>query len=408
MAGRRRLERAGTVAALVLLLWVAPLAAIAAVSGLVQRGDRFNIVHWEVTRLAETLVTRTANRIAPHAASNDELQRYFGLLAAARALRANPRSASASVRTYADGRGPDALDAAAERLRPAVEARVALAIQQQAQKLGLVESLPLFGDVSLVWPPVTVGLSVPPHILIISPRDRIAERSTTLLRTDLSTADAIRIEQNAEKQPNTSALVDQIGGLGAYPPIVDHDADPRDLFQTAAHEWTHDYLAFHPLGARYAQSGDMTLINETVADTVGGELGAAAYDSLALPPSPAPVPVPPPAPGEPVPLDFSQTMHSLRLEVDALLKAGKVTEAESRMNQTAALLRANGYNIRRINQAYFAFYGSYGDNAASSNPLGGEVQALRRASPTLAAFLHRIENVSQPSDVAALVAAARG
>jgi hypothetical protein len=402
----RRGQRGAAVLALVLLLWCAPLAALTAASGLIAQGDTFNITHWEITRLAESAATRGTGIFSKRTASNADVLRFVGLVAAADALRANPHSNAATVREFANGKTAEQLDAEAEQLRPAVEARVAEAIQAQAKKLSLTEALPLFGGAGFVWPPVLTGLSVPPHILIISPRDRIALESTTLLRTDLSSSDAQRIERDAEKQPNTSALVDQIGGLGAYPPIVDQRASLRDIFQTAAHEWTHDYLAFHPLGVRYAVSGDMTLINETVANLVGEELGTAAYNSLGLPPPPPNATIAPSATSAAPPLDFNTTMHNLRLDVDRLLAAGQITEAEAEMNQTATLLRANGYDIPEINQAYFAFYGSYGNSPASSNPLGTSVQQLRRAEPSLAAFLHAIQNVKQPSDVNRLLAGA--
>jgi hypothetical protein len=258
----------------------------------------------------------------------------------------------------------------------------------------------VFSGVRLVWPPVAASFSVPPHILIESPRDHIRLQSATLLRTDLSDARAAQIEQNAERS-NVSALVDQIGGLGAYPSIVDQDDSPLGLMQTVAHEWMHEYLVFHPLGARYGVSDDMTLINETVASMAGRELGSAAFARLGLPSSP-----PASATSRPA-IDFNQTMHNLRLEVDALLAQGRVQDAEDRMNATQRLLAANGYGIRRINQAYFAFYGSYGDNPASSNPLATEVDSLRKFSPTFANFIHRVQNVSTPADLQRLLAASR-
>jgi len=385
----------------VALFWIAPLVGVARATGLLGQGVRFNLVHWEVTRLAEAAATRGTGLFVPRAASVTELERYEGLIEAAEALRRNPRSTAPVVQRYGQGRTADELDAEADRLRPAVEARVALAIQDEAQREGLTISLPLFNGVRFVWPPVLTGLSVPPHILIISPRNRIELESTTLLRQDLSLARQEQIEADAERRPNTSALVDQLGGLGAYPPIVDQRQPLRDLFQTAAHEWTHDYLAFHPLGVRYAASGDLTLINETVANIVGEELGQAAYARLGLPQEP-----PAPPPSRPT-VDFDKTMHALRLEVDALLARGEIAEAERRMDATAAMLRAAGYNIRKINQAYFAFYGSYGDNPASSNPLGGELLELRRRSPSLAAFVHAVQNITRPDDVPRLLAAAR-
>lgn len=53
----------------------------------------------------------------------------------------------------------------------------------------------------------------------------------------------------------------------------------------------------------------------------------------------------------------------------------------------------NGYAIRKLNQAYFAFHGAYADQpggAAGEDPVGAAVRQLREHSPSLAAFLKRI------------------
>jgi hypothetical protein len=46
-------------------------------------------------------------------------------------------------------------------------------------------------------------------------------------------------------------------------------------------------------------------------------------------------------------------------------------------------LASQGFYIRKLNQAYFAFYGSYADAPTSVDPIGEEMRALRRqvASP---------------------------
>ncbi len=387
--------RRQTIAALLLLvaaLWIAPLIAAGAVAGLSGSGDDFNLVHWELSRLTGFALNRLSGSVASRAASNDEVLRYFDLLRQARAAR---RPALAGDAAGADRAA--ALRAQAERLRPLVEARFEDAVAHAARGAGLVQRLPIFGDVTFVWPPPAAGLTVPPHILISSPRDRIALESTQLLRSDLSAADAARIEHNAEKGGQVSALVDQIGGLSAWPSIVDQDDSPLGVMQTMAHEWMHAYLVFHPLGARYGQSSDLTLINETVANLVGRELGSTAYASLGLPPQATPQPAPPNA------LDFNKTMHDLRLEVDRLLAQGKIDEAEQRMNDTQKLLAENGYPIRRINQAYFAFYGSYGDSPQASSPLGNEIETLRRESSSLATFVQRVQNVDSRADLERLL-----
>ncbi|HZU77061.1 MAG TPA: hypothetical protein VFA70_09875 [Dehalococcoidia bacterium] len=377
---------------LVLALWLAVLLALGGLVALFGRGDRFNIAGWELTHLADELVKHTMTAPFQRAASPADLRQFFALEAEATSLRAR-------LITQPDATAQIQLDADERRiagLRLRVELRFEQAIGDAARQAGLTTSVPLFGSAGLLWPPVAVALVQPPHILIVSPRTRIALESTTLLQSDLSRAQAARIERTAEERPNTSALVDQIGGLGSYPSIDDESDSPLDLIQTTAHEWVHEYLAFHPLGARYAQSDDMTLINETVANLVGRELGSAAFAELGLP-------LPAPAQPRAGAIDFDRTLHTLRLEVDQLLAQGRVDEAEQRMNETAALLRANGYAIRRINQAYFAFYGSYGDTAASSNPLGGEIVSLRRLSPSLAAFVRSVQGIAQPADLRRLL-----
>jgi hypothetical protein len=86
-------------------------------------------------------------------------------------------------------------------------------------------------------------------------------------------------------------------------------------------------------------------------------------------------------------------MHLTRVTVDALLAAGKIDEAESYMEQRRQVFVQNGYTIRKLNQAYFAFYGAYADvpgGAAGEDPVGPAVRALRAQSKSLADFINRI------------------
>ncbi len=78
-------------------------------------------------------------------------------------------------------------------------------------------------------------------------------------------------------------------------------------------------------------------------------------------------------------------MHATRVRVDELLAAGRVEEAEQYMEERRALFVENGYMIRKLNQAYFAFYGSYADQpgATGSDPIGPALRELRYYSPSL-------------------------
>jgi hypothetical protein len=86
-------------------------------------------------------------------------------------------------------------------------------------------------------------------------------------------------------------------------------------------------------------------------------------------------------------------MHETRVTVDEMLKQGKIDEAEAYMEQRRQYIRENGYLIRKLNQAYFAFHGAYADTpggAAGTDPVGPAVRALRKESPSLAAFVNKI------------------
>jgi hypothetical protein len=390
-------QRRAVAVAVVITVWLASMIGLGQAAGVTQRGDGFSIVHWEVTRLTGFALNRSAGLIVRRTATDDQITGYFDLLGQARAAHQGLLQQPAGQDLQMKQRAYDALLAQAEVLRVPVQSRYEQALEATVRRTGLVEQLPLYSATTLVWPPVATGFSVPPHILITSPRSRIELLDTRLLRTDLSDADAARIEHDAENR-NVSTLVEQIGGLGAFPSIADRDDSPLGLMQTVAHEWMHEYLVFRPLGARYAASNDMTFINETVAELVGRELGSLAFDSLGLPRS-APARPAPPEPATTRRVDFNRTMHDLRLQVDQLLKDGRIDEAEQRMNVTQRLLADNGYNIRKINQAYLAFYGSYGTNAAASNPLAVKIDAVRRESPSLESFVRTVEEVSKPSDL---------
>lgn len=86
-------------------------------------------------------------------------------------------------------------------------------------------------------------------------------------------------------------------------------------------------------------------------------------------------------------------MHTTRVTVDALLSEGKIDEAEAYMIQRQQFFLWNGYLLRKLNQAYFAFYGAYADTpggAAGEDPAGPAVRALRAQSDSLADFVNRI------------------
>ena len=77
-------------------------------------------------------------------------------------------------------------------------------------------------------------------------------------------------------------------------------------------------------------------------------------------------------------------------EEDELLAQGKIEEAENYMEAERLKLVEKGHNLRRLNQAYFAFHGSYALSPTSVDPTGPELRQLRAASDSLKDFLDTV------------------
>jgi hypothetical protein len=242
-----------------------------------------------------------------------------------------------------------------------------------------------------------------PDALVVSPRKHIEQSANISITPGLTADQQTALEDQVDKGLDISSLVVPIGGVGVYPTMIMRTTDLNWLSSTVGHEWTHNYLEFRPLGLLYDHTPELRTMNETTADIVGGEIGAEVlrryYPELhtshlpplnfvALPPShPNPWDVKRPI------FDFRVEMHTTRVTTDALLSQGKITEAETYMEQRRQIFVQNGYYIRRLNQAYFAFYGAYADvpgGAAGEDPVGPAVRALRAKSRTLADFVNRI------------------
>jgi acetoin utilization deacetylase AcuC-like enzyme len=88
-------------------------------------------------------------------------------------------------------------------------------------------------------------------------------------------------------------------------------------------------------------------------------------------------------------------MHETRLTADAMLAEGNIEAAEAYMEARRQIFLENGYSIRKLNQAWFAFHGAYADlpggaAGAAENPVGDTVRQLRAQSNSLNDFLFRI------------------
>ena len=249
-------------------------------------------------------------------------------------------------------------------------------------------------------PPALYHVTPLPLALIVSPRDRIEQIADISLQPGMTAAERDVLETQVDEALDVSSLVVNVGGVGLYPTMVMQTTNINWLAEVIAHEWTHNYLTLRPLGASYMSSPELRIMNETTANIAGKELGAALieryYPEFAPPPSiDEPVTdAEPAAPPEPPIFDFRAEMYKTRVHVDEMLAAGEIEKAEIYMEIRRRVFWDHGYHIRKLNQAYFAFYGAYADQpggaAGAKDPIGAAVRTLRANSDSLAEFVNRM------------------
>jgi len=266
------------------------------------------------------------------------------------------------------------------RAEEAVEAAVSEAARQN--ELGLP-----FG---ILFPPTDFRLEDPPLILISSPRHKIVMEGSHLIKNDINFRDRFMIESKAESDGKTSALVDNLSGLGTYPAFVSDKYDLRYLMRTAAHEWLHNYWIFHPLGRNMWSSSDMYTLNETAANIAGNELGDQAFEFLGGDLSEYEYKY---SKSETANPHLTRILRETRTEAEKILETGDVEVAEDYMEKQRWKLRLGGYSIRKINQAYFAFRGNYADGPSSINPIGPELDEFREYFDNVGSFIQTIQGV---------------
>ena len=290
----------------------------------------------------------------------------------------------------------DRLIARQNLLAPLAEATLQSQISNAVAALGLTTAgQPL--------PPVLYHISSTPLALIVSPRNVIQQSANISVLPTLTLDNQIKLEDEVAKSLNVSTLVVPIGGVGVYPTMVMETTDLSWTLDTIAHEWTHNYLNLRPLGINYSTTPELRTMNETTASIAGSEVGTyvlqnyypeliktssaqnlTSFNAANLSTSRL---------DDPAPFDFRAEMHETRVTADKLLADGKIDEAESYMEKRRQVFWDNGYLLRKLNQAYFAFHGAYADvpgGAAGEDPVGPAVRALRAKSDSLADFINKI------------------
>ena len=251
----------------------------------------------------------------------------------------------------------------------------------------------------ILFPPVLISIEEPPSLLILSPRNEIKLEKTILLKSNSSIPDKYKIEETIENIENKSALITDISGLSTFPATV-KIKNLESTLSTTAHEWFHNYMIFKPLGRSYFKNDELKTINETAANIFGDEIAKYILE------------IEPDKNLQNSELSkrcsrpdfcFGLEMNETRSTTEKYLNEGKVYEAEEYMNKRQKLFLKNGYIIRKLNQAYFAFHGIYADSPSSKSTVFEELTNIRKNSNSLSDFIKKIENISTENDYQQLI-----
>ncbi|MBH74546.1 MAG: hypothetical protein CL896_01975 [Dehalococcoidia bacterium] len=255
---------------------------------------------------------------------------------------------------------------------------------------------------SIHFPPVAISFSPLPKLLVTSPRSNIFRLENILLSPDISTEEIIALENSIETNSDLSAIVVDIGGIATYPAMISSVSSIEHTLNLISHEWLHHFLAFRPLGQHMLASGQMNELNETIANIFGEaiskELMVTYSDDLNMTKCSSK-----PTHGS-TSFDFSLEMKLIRNKVDSLLQTGQIDQAEAFMENKRLFLVSKGYPIRKLNQAYFAFHGTYTDHPAAISDTFDKLVKLQERYPSLREFIWAVSGVSTYQEFLQLVA----
>jgi hypothetical protein len=366
---------------------------------------RFDLGKWEVIALSQELDTLLEK--PPPVSSHDTaiVEMYFSNLERIERLEAeiaaiHSGTGQGDITSLEDELGTlrQQNDAIVNRVEEVLEGQIREALSEHGIFNPWEENTGYQGG----FPPVNFILSQPPKVLVVSPRDRIERLRQITLIPEMESSGMAGIETQVDEL-GVSSLVVGVGGMATYPSYVTERAGLRYVIDAATEEWFHQYLAFKPLGFLYIldltgirRDDDIATMNETLAGIASREIGAYVYEKYYSSPEDEEARTPAGQTG----FDFNREMREIRKAVDAYLAEGEIERAEEFMEEKRLYLLENGYYIRKLNQAYFAFHGAYADSPTSIDPIGAEMRQLRERSDSLKDFLETVAQMATRQELA--------
>jgi len=373
------------------------------------RPYRFHIAQWEASAIVEGVRGAIGNRDRTTGDEMEKVKDYFDTVERIKSLTSEIEAIKAGNKTGE----LVSLEAELSELQQkrgslvnTAEAAITRQIREILFQQGIYHPADKYVKLKVNFPPMNFKLEEPPHMLVISPRDRIESMREIVLQQEMKVEEKEKVETEIDDL-GVSSIVVELGGFGGtYPTFVTNEASLQFTVNAAVEEWLHQYLFFKPLGFRYAldllgvkRNYEIAILNETVTSMVSKEIGdmvvESHYSDLKS--------------DENEQLekksgfDFNREMREIRKAVDQYLERGEIEPAEAFMEEKRQYLASKGYQIRKLNQAYFAFYGTYADRPTSISPIGGELKQLRDQSASLEEFLDTVSSITSREDLLARI-----
>lgn len=236
--------------------------------------------------------------------------------------------------------------------------------------------------------------------LIIAERDKLEIYQYVGLDPELTVEERDEIEE-AITQLRYSAYVKDFSGEGKSPSLI-VPGTPQGTLRVLAHERIHVWFFFVP--HRDTLDPEQRVIEETVASLLGDAIGKIVYCRIFDDPSACtqeterPVDLPP----DPNRFDHRVALRETYLTAEAMLKEGRIEEAEAYMEERRQWMCEQGHCERVVNQAFFADKGAYADSPSFEDAycrLGAKIQELWNRSESIGEFYRSMQRIRTREDL---------
>lgn len=365
------------------------------------KGNKQNLIHWEISNFFNKWIHLSTTLFRPELSESEKqvkIVKFFELVGLQQSEKSKLEYLIAQNSDQDEilhiGEEIERIQGQIISITPLVEELLEAKVSKVLSENNIIDE---WGPVH--WPPVDFTFEPGGLLLMTSPVERIFRQREFLLQPNLSLQEQISIENHIEEaHPDTSALVIRIGGVATYPAQIRNTSSLHSALNLISHEWLHHWLIFRPLGKKWFEGGELRTINETVANIFAEEIGDETYLLITGQKIIREPWVPATQRSQIIvsnQFDYKAEMRRTRQKLEALLSVGSVKDSQIYLEDRRRFFVNQGYNIRKLNNAWFAFYGSYADSGGSISPIESQLRFIRLQSIDLRDFLSKVKQIDE-------------